>query len=120
MPGNRYTTPERISIGADVQYMSPHSVSKKHHCPIPTIYKFKRRYGKGSPMKTGNSKGCPKKVSMAFKTKIERVVHANRRSPLKELKDKCGTFPPAMSPHTFRKQLTMVTLEGLGSDSWYH
>lgn len=87
--------------------MSPRSVKHKHNCGKSSIYEFKKRYAKGSPLKSKPPKGRPPIVSFKIRQRLGRVIRVNRRLPLTELKKECFHIIPIKSDTTFRMQLAM-------------
>ncbi|KAL1410437.1 hypothetical protein Q8F55_004448 [Vanrija albida] len=106
MSRHRFTTPERVAIGAEAQKGTPERIQHKFGCSRAEFYDLKKRYRQNSPLRTKHASGRPCKLTITDVPKIERVlrrVHrANEHLSLEKLAEECAAVAPRVHPNTLR------------------
>lgn len=105
MGSRRFTTPERQQIGGDAHLMSPPSVMRKHSVSRSQMYEFKRRYAKGSPMRTKKARGPRPLLSESDMAKLDTIARRNKRATLQKVTNLFSSRVKPASPSTIRRRL---------------
>lgn len=111
MPGKRFTTPERVAVAVEAQYLTPTSCTKKHDCSRSQLFSLRKRWLSGSPLRTKTTSGRPPKIPAPLMPKLIKIARKNRRSSLQTLCHKVEHITGKTHVNTLRKYLKTVDLK---------
>lgn len=108
MTQHRFTTPERVALAVEAQYLTPRSCTKKHGCSRSQYFSLRKRWLSGSPLRTKFSPGRPRKIPKSSIPKILKIIRRNRRLSLQQLCHKVAHITGKVHPQTLRKFLATI------------